>query len=480
MNSLRDETDILFMTPPCPLEDRYGDLSDAGNLTPSLGILILAAVVREKGYRVSVLDASAENLSLDETLERVERLRPRTVGFSATTLSILGAEKLAEALKHRRPDMTTLVGGPHATAVPQETLTRCPHLDIAVLGEAENTIVGLLEALATGDDLSKLQGVAYRNEQGAVVQTPRRDGVTDLDALPHPAWDLLPGFPDRYNPPYFKVQRLPSTSLVTSRGCPYQCVFCDTSVFGAKVRGYSAEYLVDMLHRLTTDYGIRDITFEDDTFMFLPQRLRAVCEALIRSDLRLSWACNSRVDLAKPDLLRLMRRAGCWYISFGIESGSQEILDGIGKRLTLSQAEEAVRESRRAGVRAKGFFIVGHPGETLETLEQTRSLMLRLPLSDASVMCMTPFPGSPLSKNADRYGELDRDWSSMNLLQPAFVPFGLSKEVLKAWQSRLMREFYLRPRVWVDYAGRVLRHPSPAYVWGAARSAMALIRSGRR
>ena len=305
--------------------DRYGDLSDAGNLTPSLGLLILAAVVREKGYRVALLDAAAENLSFEEALERVETIRPNVVGFSATTLSILGAERFAETLKQRRPQTRTIVGGPHVTAVPRDTLNRCSHLDIAVLGEAEDTILDLLNALAAGGDVPKVSGVAYRDSDGNIVQTQRRDGVTDMNALPHPAWDLLPGFPERYNPPYFKVQRLPSTSIVTSRGCPYQCTFCDTSVFGSKVRGYSAEYLVDMLRRLATDYGIRDITFEDDTFMFLPQRLRAVCEALIQSDLNLSWACNSRVDLAKPDLLKLMRRAGCWYISFGIDQAAKLI-----------------------------------------------------------------------------------------------------------------------------------------------------------
>ena len=479
MSSSTSDVDILFMTPPCGLEERYGDLSEAGNCAPCVGILILAAVARDRGYRVAVLDASAENLSFQQALDRVKNLRPRIVGLSATTLSILSADRFAETLKCEWPDLTTVVGGPHITAIPEETLNRCAHLDIGVLGEGEQTLLDLLAVLTDGGDLGTVQSIAYRDSLGRVIRTASRDGVTELDALPFPAWDLLQGFPKAYNAPYFKVKRLPSTSLVTSRGCPYNCTFCDTSVFGKRVRGYSPEYLLEMLRYLAVDYGIRDVTFEDDTFMLQPERLQAVCEALIRSDLRLSWACNSRADLVRPELLDLMRRAGCWHIGFGIESGSQAILDQVGKRVTLNQIEDAIRKTRRAGIKTKGFFIVGHPGETFETLEQTRRLMLSLALSDVSVMCMTPFPGSPLSREATDYGTMDHDWSCMNLIEPAFVPYGLTKEDLRVWQSRLFREFYRQPRVWVDYAVRVLRHPSPGYVWGAARSALALWRSGK-
>ncbi|HPA44135.1 MAG TPA: radical SAM protein [bacterium] len=467
------------MTPPCSMEQRYGDLSGAGSGASSLGILTLAAVVRAGGRRVSVLDASAENLSFQQALNRVEALGPRIVGLSITTLSVLPAQQFAKELKDRRSDLTVLIGGPHATAVPEQTLQSGNHFDVAVIGEGEQTLPDLLGVLIDGGDLSKVRGIVYRDSQGKIIRTENRETIVDLDSLPFPAWDLLSGFPQAYNPPYFKVRRLPSTSLVTSRGCPYTCIFCDTSVFGDRVRGYSPEYLLEMIRHLVTDYRIRDLTFEDDTFMLLPRRLQAICEALIRSNLRLSWSCNSRVDLVKPDLLDLMRRAGCWHISFGIESGSQAILDRLGKRITLAQIEEAVRITRRAGIRAKGFFIVGSPGETIETLEQTDELMHRLPLSDVSVMCMTPFPGSPLSQEASLYGTMDNDWACMNLIEPAFVPHGLTKEDLRAWHSRLLREFYKQPRIWIDYAARAIRHPSPRFIWGAVRSALALRRSGK-
>jgi anaerobic magnesium-protoporphyrin IX monomethyl ester cyclase len=213
------------------------------------------------------------------------------------------------------------------------------------------------------------------------------------------------------------------------------------------------------LHRR---YGIREFSFEDDTFITFKARLKEICERLIDLRLGISWSCLGRVNHVTAENLQLMRKAGCWQISFGIESGSQEILSLINKRVTLDQVRQAVRLSRQAGIRSKGFFILGHPGETRETLRGTIDFALELPLDDISVCLMTPFPGTELYERAAEFGEFDPDWGNMNLLNVVFVPHGLKREDLLLAQKELIRRFYFRPRIVADYSRRLLRNPAMA------------------
>jgi radical SAM superfamily enzyme YgiQ (UPF0313 family) len=242
-------------------------------------------------------------------------------------------------------------------------MERFPAFDIAVVGEGEMSLVELLRALRTGRPLAGVSGLVIREGEG-LRETGRRPFIADLDTLPFPAWDLLEGFPERYLPAPFKVQQLPAATLVTSRGCPNTCIFCDRSVFGSSCHAYSAEYVVRQMVELHRRYGIREFSFEDDTFVTFKVRLKEICERLIDLQLDISWSCLGRVNHVTPENLRLMRQAGCWQISFGIESGSAEVLALINKRVTLDQVHQAVRMSREAGIRPKGFFILGHPGET--------------------------------------------------------------------------------------------------------------------
>lgn len=460
---------VLFTTPPITLEERYGSLAGAGSAAPSLGILLLAAVARREGHEVVVLEAAALNLGLATTLARVVAARPEVLGISTTTLSIFHAHALAEGAKRLLPGLRTVLGGPHVSAAPEETMRRFPAFDFAVLGEGEETLVALLAALAAGSDLAAIKGILYRVGDDLQTTAPR-PFLRDLDQLPLPAWDLLEGFPERYAPAPFKVRKLPAASLVTSRGCPNHCIFCDRSVFGAQCHGHSADYVVTMMQSLHRDYGVCEFSFEDDTFITFKKRLREICQQLIERKAGLSWTCLGRVDHVTPENLELMRSAGCWQISYGIESGSQPILGAIGKGVTLAQIRAGIDATRKAGILAKGFFIVGHPGETLETLQQTIDFALELPLNDISVTMLTPFPGTELYRRAAEFGQFDDDWSKLNLLNAVFIPHGLSAADLERAQQELTRRFYLRPRVIADYAGRLLRNP---------RMLMGLLRGGR-
>ena len=450
---------ILFSTPPLSLERRYGSLAGGGSSSPSLGILMLAAVARRKGFDCHVIDASALNLTEQELLRRITDITPDVLCISATTLAIGNANSVAAEVKQHFPTITIIAGGPHVTAAPVETMTRFPAIDIAVVGEGEITIVELLEALQDANSPANVQGIIYRNGNN-LCDTGRRPLITELDSLPFPAWDLLEEFPERYLPAPFKVRNLPAATLVTSRGCPNTCIFCDRSIFGTSCHAFSAEYIVRHMAYLHQRYGIREFSFEDDTFITFKSRLQEICERLIAKKMCISWSCLGRVNHVTNENLKLMRRAGCWQISFGIETGSQEILVFVNKGITLDQVRRAVRLCRAAGIKAKGFFIVGHPGETDQTMRKTIDFALELPLNDISVSLMTPFPGSELYNRASEFGTFDSNWENMNLLNAVFVPYGLAREDLERAQNKLIKCFYLRPCIVSDYGMRLIQRPA--------------------
>jgi radical SAM superfamily enzyme YgiQ (UPF0313 family) len=461
---------VFFTTPPLSLEKRYGSLAGAGSSAPSLGILMLAAVARDEGFACSIVDASALALTEQELLQRLETVSPDILCISSTTLAIGNAHLFAAAARRLFPSITIIVGGPHVTAAPRETMERFPDFDIAVIGEGEATIVELLKALQTGSALIDVSGLVYR-EADKLCDTGRRPFIADLDSLPYPAWDLLDDFPERYLPAPFKVQKLPAATLVTSRGCPNTCIFCDRSVFGSSCHAYSAEYVVRQIVELHHRYGIREFSFEDDTFITFKSRLKQICEKLIELELGISWTCLGRVNHVSVDNLALMKKAGCWQISFGIESGSEVILALINKRVTLDQIRKAIHLSRAAGIKTKGFVILGHPEETVKSMKMTIDFALELPLNDISVSLMTPFPGTELYARSAEFGEFDADWGNMNLLNIVFIPHGLNRKDLEMAQKELISGFYFRPRIIADYMMRLIRNPGMTKgLWSALRS----------
>lgn len=467
--------DVLCITPPLSAEERYGKLSGAGSSAPSLGILMLAAVCRQSGYTTAVLDASARFLGMDETVQETVRLSPRLICISSTTLSISSAADYASRCKQLMPGVVMAVGGPHASAVPRETLQRFPAFDIAAPGEGEDTVRELAGAVLSGTGYRQVAGIMYREHDGEIRDNGPRPFIRQLDQLPLPAWDLLGGFPREYAPAPFKVRSLPSASLVTSRGCPNQCIFCDRSVFGTSCHAFSAGYVLDMMLELYQRYGVRHICFEDDTFVTFKSRLVEICNRLIELKLDLTWSCLGRVNHVTAENLSLMKRAGCWQISFGIESGSDAILAAIRKNTTVDKIRQAVAMTHQAGIMSKGFFIVGHPGETRETLQMTEAFALELPLDDISVTMLTPFPGTEIYDRAEEFGSFDRDWQTLNLLNAVFVPHGLTRGELEAAQQRILKRFYYRPRIIANYCCRLLANPST--IPAVARGFVSFVRS---
>ncbi len=450
---------ILLVNAPYSLYERYGDLASAGSTLPHLGLLMLGSVLRKSGHRVRIIDSTAQILDNKETLEEIKKFQPDIVGFTGVTPSILKAVKMASMVKDLYPSIPILIGGPHFTAIPEKTLMDYPAFNYGVVGEGEITIVELVNALASNRKPSNVPGVAFR-ENGRVRFNPPRPPIMNLDSLPFPAWELLDDFPSKYHPALFKYKRLPSTHIISSRGCPHKCIFCDTSVFSRRVRFHSPEYVLEMVDFLVKYFKIKEVIFEDDQFLVKQERVAEICEGFLNSKFDIAWSCSGRVDsVSDLALLKLMKRSGCWQINYGIESASQKILDFAKKAITIEQVEKAVSLTRKAGILAKGYFIFGLPFETEKTMKTSIRFAKKIPLSDVSVFMLTPFPGSRMYDIAEQYGTIENDFDKMNVLNVVFVPKGLSKEKLLYFQRRFMKEFYLRPRILVNYIKRLASNP---------------------
>ncbi len=425
---------------------------------PSLGLLSLAAVLREKGYLVKIVESASLGLSFPQTLEEILQEKPDYVGLTCTTASVENAFQIARALKESHPNLRIFVGGPHITALPQESFRRCPSFDYGVIGEGERAFPELLEALESRGDLKKVPSAVFR-EGAEIFVNLRRKFIENLDRLPFPAYDLLPFFPRRYKPPFLNYLQGPTASFTSSRGCPQGCTFCDRSVFGNRYRYFSEGYLVELIVYLRRKYKVRHLIFTDDQFAASKVRLLRFCEKLLKENLKIRWNCDARVDSLDEETLKLMKRAGCWMISYGIESGSQEILDGLEKGIKLEEAEKTVRLTKKAGIRAKGLFMIGYPEETEGTLQKTLNFILRCRFDEVNLSILTPYPGTEIYKKLRGHPGFVEDWSRMNSLNLLWRTEKLSEDSLERGYRRIIKSFYMRPGVTFAYLGLLLRSP---------------------
>jgi radical SAM superfamily enzyme YgiQ (UPF0313 family) len=431
-------------------------LAKVGAVSPPLNLLLLAAIVRERGYEPSILDCPALGLSYGDAVKRLKEIRPGFVGLTAMTPHIVQAGKLARMIRVELPDTVILLGGAHVSALPEETMRRFPDIDVGFVGEADHSLPEVLEAIDSGAVPSTVKGTISWVSANLVYSGPRTDRV-DLDSLPLFAWDILDGFPRIYAAPLFAAHRVPATPILTSRGCPGACIYCYSGCHKT-ISTYSADYIVNMLLYLRGQYGIKEFMVYDDNFVMFRSNLKRFLNMLIDEKLGFTWSCNARVDMVNQEILDLMARAGCWQISYGIETGNESIMDSLGKRITKQAVVRAVASTRKAGIRTVGYFMIGHFGETLETIEETIQFACETGLDDFRMSFFTPLPGTKASLMVEQFGELENDWGKMNLFSPVFVPQGLTKQQLIDAQKTAIRRFFFRPRVAWSYL-KMVRNP---------------------
>lgn len=441
---------IVFINPPMTHEDLYGewDMSDVKSSSPPIGVLSLAAVARQAGHIAYFIDAITSGYNIDMMDKELGCIEPDVICITSMTHSIDSAGRLAHELKNKYPNKPIILGGVHITALPEQTMKEYPGIDIGVLGEGEHTFLELIASIQYGNSLADVAGIIYRNGAN-ITRNRNREFISNLDELPFPAWDLIKP-QSKYRLSAYGTKENDSFGLITSRGCPGQCTFCDQSAFGRKFRAHSAEYVVNQIQFLKENKGVTDFLFYDDLFVANKSRLRKVCELLKERNIKISWSCCSRVDYVRPDILKLMKESGCWMIEFGIESGSQKLLDFMRKNIKLEDAERAVRLCREAGIIAKGNFIFGNLLETKETLEETINFSIKIDLDYFQHTFLSPLPGSYIYSIASQYGELDSDWGKMNTFTINFIPHGLTRDDLIYYSKRAWRKFYLRHRIIIN------------------------------
>jgi anaerobic magnesium-protoporphyrin IX monomethyl ester cyclase len=432
------------------------DISTIFNLMPPIGLLSIAAYLEKTGIEVEVMDCYGAPATIEQHATDILARHPDVVGFSCTTSSFLEGYAIAERVKEQRPGIRIVFGGAHACTSGPSLLDSFAAVDFLVIGEGEVTFA---ELVSSGfRNVAAIPGIGFRRD-GLGELSSVRENIPDLDALPFPAYHLLPDFPRRYNLPLFSYPKAPNTSIISSRGCPYQCSYCDRSVFSRGFRFNSPEYIVEHLRYLEKDFGIRHVFFYDDLFTFDRSRVERFCTLMEEKRVRVSYNCIARLEHVDEELLSLLKRSGCWQVNFGIESGDPDILSKHRKLYELDQVGKKLKMVKDAGMRVKGLFMMGFPGESEESIQRTIRYALSLPLDEINVTKFTPFPGAPIYRTIRDFGEFSEDWPSMNCMNFVFVPEGMTRERLEELYDQFISRFYRRSRIHWGYTKMLWKSP---------------------
>jgi anaerobic magnesium-protoporphyrin IX monomethyl ester cyclase len=389
---------ILLINPPTFKENEPS--------IPPLGLAYIAAVLREHRFAVNIIDFDLERDRLGALEQIVDAFQPSLVGISALTLQLENAFSISRRIKSKLPDIISVIGGPHPSSLPELTLKQSEgSIDIVVVGEGEFTMLDI----AQRKPLESIDGIHYW-VKGGIASTPPRKPISNLNDLPLPTRDLLPI--ERYRG-WGPINKYPSSHLIASRGCPYDCIFCsEKSVFGRAHRRRNPKKIVDEMEEMIQRYDLKEIAFYDDLFTLSKNQVLSICEEITRRGIRIQWKTLSRVDVVDLEMLQAMKAAGCWLISYGFESGSQAILDNIRKRQTLEQCLTAAALTRKAGIKLFGFFMIGNVGETQETIRKTIRFARRLKPDFFQFTVVRPDPGSYLfNQNFDNIMGRGLSWN---------------------------------------------------------------------
>lgn len=411
---------------------------------PSLALAILGAIAKENGFNPVILDLTLYNTYKKVLEDALSELKPVYAGLTCTTATYFHALEIARIIKSKSPHTKILIGGPHASSTVEETLMN-KDFDYVFIGEAERS----LDQFLKGADPKKIEGLAFRNENGSMHIFPQSSFLKDLDSFFYPDYSL-------YDLSKYKLSRLhtrrnPVVWIETSRGCPFNCKICNKVVHGQNFRPKSPErVLAEMEH--FAKQGIKGFFIADDGFTSHMGRAEKICDGIMDRKLDIIWDCYNgiRVDRVNRKLLKKMKKAGCHRVSFGIESGNQDVLNKSGKSITLKQVRDAIKMAKSANLEVFGFFVFGFENETEDTMRDTIRFARKLPLDLAKVSSIMPFPGSPLYY---QYRDMNLiyphgDYRNFNIhTSPKHVykhPT-LSGDVIEKYENKFYRSFYLNP-----------------------------------
>ena len=410
---------------------------------PPISLTQTAAFLRQRGHEVRVNDCSVEGVDGEKLMELLRDYSPDLLVMNSTTPSLNFDMTIPALAKQAAPGIKVAAFGIHVGTLPEESFAMAEALDFIVRGEPEMTVTDLADALQHRRDVQAVAGLSARNN-GAIVHGPNRGFIPNLDEMPHPAWDLVNL--DNYRLPFSGRRFL---MVTTARGCPYDCTYCVAqSYYGRKVRMRKPARIADELAYLQEQFDVQDFFFWSESFTIVKAAIKELCREILDRNLKIRWVCNSRVDNIDRELLELMKKAGCWMISYGIESGDQAILDAVKKDITVEQIREAVRLTRKVGFQIAGHFVLGLPGETPETLRKTYRFACNLDLDYAQFYCAAPWPGSEFYQMARDQGWLvSTNWDDYEQDKSVTNYPEISAGEITRFRNWATRRFYLRPKV---------------------------------
>ncbi len=447
----------MFITPPYSIKERYNSKTNIKKgYLPPLGLAYIASTIeRDGGHESRVLDLQVLEYTMEEIINDVKSFNPDIVVFGALSATADKAYKIAQKIKEEL-HLPVIFGGPHVSRLPKEVMEKQPFIDFLIIEEAEYSMLELLEYFQGKRQPQSIKGIAYRTKDGEIKLTEPRLPIANLDELPIPSrkyFDM-----SKYIPLPNQYKRLPLANMMTTRGCSYgQCTFCfEGGPHAPKYRRISAKKAIEEIKYLVDEYGIKEISFWDDEFAFPNKWVNEFCDMIKENNIDIKWSCYSHVNYITEDLLKKMAAAGCWNIFYGLESGTQVLINKVKKGTTLDRMRKAVKWTHEAGIETRGSFILALPGETPELARETIKFAIELDLDYVQFLLNTPFPGTIMwEKNLDE-GRLSSNYNDYSVFMPVFVPHGYKdeKEIISV-QREAYRRFYFRPKYVMKHLKRI-------------------------
>jgi len=437
---------VLLINPPWITKG--GIWQNVASCMPPFGLASIAAYLGKSDVSVEIIDADALKLSYKKISELLRQKRiPEYVGITSSTPTISSALIVSKIAKNIFSGVKIVLGGVHPSVIPDNVLKE-ESIDFIVRGEGEETF----RELIAGVNRKKITGLSYKEDKN-IIHNPTRAVISDINTLPFPAYHLLPM--EKYFPARGSYKKLPAVGMLTTRGCPGRCTFCLGSYLGQQIRNRSAGKIFEEMFLLQNKYGIKEISFYDDVFTAKKENVRNLCKKIINEKMNVSWSCFARVDFVDEELLRAMKDAGCHQIMYGIESGDEQILKNIHKKISLEKVKEMVGISKKTGMDVRAAFMLGNPGETKETMRETIEYAITLAPNVAIFNITTPYPGSEMFKWAKDKGILTTEnWDEYDLSQPLMNLPTVSAKEIKEYYNLAYKKFYWR---WKYLLERVFR-----------------------
>lgn len=479
--------DILLIFPTLPKEISHQEMklsSKAGGFLPPLGLASLAAYLIEKRFEVGILDPIIEQMHLSEVINYVREKDPKVIGLSAVTSTYEKAKEIAAELRKEFPEKIIMVGGHHITLFGEKTAENETDFDIFVYGEGEITAYELMEffknksydrkkILTDVDGLKNINGIMFKDNKnhGKIIKTKPRELIPDLNILPFPARHLLKM--EKYIPLPIEYKKLPTIHMMISRGCPFNCTYCSThAAFGYKVRSRTPERVIEEIKHLVDKHGARQISFWDDVLTINKEWIHKLCDLMIQEKLGLIWNCYAHPNTIDDEMLKKMKKSGCFCIWYGIEAGDDSLLKMINKGTTVESVRRAIKLTKDNGIEVRGLFMIGLPGETPELAQKTIDFAKELDVDYAQFSITTPHIGTKLYDQAPNYGTLQKDFSKFTQHDAVFVPFGYKdKTEVEKMAKKAYHEFYHRPSYIVKQALKIRTIDDIKRYWAAFKIA---------